>query len=148
MGYMGRQDRFSHRFIGALIDEITTSMTDRNSERTRLAHVVEVALRGINSAEYRIASGLQTIESRARMIDEKLNNGYRLNELGEFQSAPVEVDQAIVTRQAFYDVLAVALTEGQLERVMAEAKRFAKPRTTPTPDAQVVSPSRRRRLTP
>ena len=121
MGYMGKADRFSYRFIAALTESIApTGSKDANS--IRRSHAAEVALRGINNAEYKIASGLQTIRSRAEMIETKLDNGYRLNDLGEFQGIPAEVDQAIVARQSYFDVLAVLLTEDELEHVMAEAK--------------------------
>lgn len=123
MGYMGRQERFSYRFIGALIDEITR--TGLREDRKLRAQGIEAALKGINSAEDKIASGLQTIESRQRMILTKLDDGLRLNDWGEFQSAPVEVDQAIVARQAFFDVLAVLCTKEELEMIMVEAKRHA-----------------------
>lgn len=119
MGYMGRKERFSYKFIGQFTESL---VSDQNDERHR-AHAVETALRGINDAEYKIAAGIQTIESRARRIQFKLDEGFRLNDLGEFQSAPTEVDQAIVTRQAFFDMLAVLLTEDELAEVMAEAKK-------------------------
>lgn len=80
-----REQRISARDRDLLIDG-----KDRN-----VAHVIDNLVRQINFAEENIRDGIDAIERRCQDVRVMLDQGRILNELGEFQSQPRDVDRNI-----------------------------------------------------
>ncbi len=75
-------DRITCRQLGQLIDG-----RDRPA-----AHAIENAARGLNAAEQAIRQAAAMIRAKPGEIEQRLDHGLNLNELGELQRTPADLD--------------------------------------------------------
>jgi hypothetical protein len=99
------QDRITYAQLSQLIDD-----RDRPA-----AHAVENAVRGVNAAERTIRQAAAMIRSKLDETVQRLDQGLSLNDLGELQRMPADLDRAITLRQHHWQVLGALLTDAELE---------------------------------
>jgi hypothetical protein len=104
-------DRITYTQLGQLIDG-----RDRPT-----AHAIENAARGVNATEQAIHRNAAMIRAKLVEIEQRLDHGLSLNDLGEFQRMPADLDRAITLRQHHRQVLGALLTEAELESLQPAA---------------------------
>jgi hypothetical protein len=104
-------DRITYRQLGQLIDG-----RDRPA-----AHTIENTARGVNAAEHAIRETAAMIRAKLGEIEQRLDHGHGLNELGELQRMPADLDGAITLRQHHWQVLGALLTAAELESLQPAA---------------------------
>ena len=78
------------------------------------AHAIDTAARGVNATEHAIREITAMIRAKLTEIEQRLDHGLSLNELGELQHMPADLDRAITLRQHHWQVLGALLTETQI----------------------------------
>ena len=78
------------------------------------AHAIDNAARGVNATERTIRQITGMIRAKLTEIEQRLDRGLSLNELGELQRIPADLDRAITLRQAHWQVLGALLTETEM----------------------------------
>jgi hypothetical protein len=78
------------------------------------AHAVDTAGRGVNATERTIREISGMIRAKLTEIGQRPGHGLSLNELGELQRMPADLDRAITLRQAHWQVLGALLTEAEM----------------------------------
>ena len=78
------------------------------------AHAIDNAARGVNATERTIRQITGMIRAKLTEIEQRLDHGLSLNELGELQRMPADLDRAITLRQAHWQVLGALLTETEM----------------------------------
>ena len=104
-------DRITYRQLGQLIDG-----RDRPA-----AHAIENAARGVNAAEQAIRQTAAMIRAKLGEIEQRLDHGLSLNDLGELQRMPADLDRAVTLRQHHWQVLGALLTEAELASLQPAA---------------------------
>ena len=104
-------DRITYRQLGQLIDG-----RDRPA-----AHAIENAARGVNAAEQAIRQNAAMIRAKLGEIEQRLDHGLSLNDLGELQRMPADLDRAVTLRQHHWQVLGALLTEAELDSLQPAA---------------------------
>ena len=79
------------------------------------AHAIDNAARGVNATERTIREITGMIRAKLTGIEQRLDCGLSLNELGELQRMPADLDRAITLRQAHWQVLGALLTETEMK---------------------------------
>ena len=123
-------DRITYRQLGQLIDG-----RDRPA-----AHAIENAARGVNAAESTIRQTAAMIRAKLGEIEQRLDHGLSLNDLGELQRMPADLDRAVTLRQHHWQVLGALLTEAELASL--QPARAARPLTSPRPAGQHLTSPR------
>lgn len=95
-------------------------LTDTRDKRT--AHAVENAVRGVNAAESAIRQTAAMIRSKLEETVQRLDLGLSLNDLGELQRMPADLDRAVTLRQHHWQVLGALLTEAELASLQPAAQ--------------------------
>ncbi len=85
------------------------------------AHAIDNAARGINATEQTIRQLTGMIRAKLTEIEQRLDHGLSLNELGELQRMPADLDRAITLRQAHWQVLGALLTETEMTSLQPAA---------------------------
>jgi hypothetical protein len=85
------------------------------------AHAIDTAARGINTAERTIRQVTAMIRAKLTDIEQRLDHGLNLNELGELQRMPADLDRAITLRHAHWQVLGALLTENEMTSLQPRA---------------------------
>jgi len=88
-------------------ERITYTQVEKLTEgkdRT-MARLIEQTCEDINRAEERIRTLLAQVASIAERVQRALDEGGRMNSLGEFQRTPAELDLAIAARQSAWETL-------------------------------------------
>jgi hypothetical protein len=98
-------DRITYTQLGQLTDG-----RDRPAARA-----VENAARGVNAAEQAIRQNAAMIRAKLGEIEQRLDHGLGLNDLGELQRMPADFDRAVTLRQHHWQVLGALLTEAELD---------------------------------
>jgi flagellar biosynthesis chaperone FliJ len=98
------QDRITYDQLSQLIDG-----RDRPA-----AHAIDTAARGVNATEHAIRQLTGMIRAKLTEIEQRLDHGLSLNDLGELQRMPADLDRAITLRQHHWQVLGALLTEAEL----------------------------------
>jgi hypothetical protein len=78
------------------------------------AHAIDTAARGVNATERTIREITKMIRAKLTDIEQRLDHGLNLNELGELQRMPADLDRAITLRHAHWQVLGALLTETEV----------------------------------
>jgi hypothetical protein len=93
-------------------DRITYAQLSRltGTRDKRTARAVENAVRGINAAQHAIRRAAAMIRSKLAETVQRLDLGLSLNDLGEFQRMPAELDRAVTLRQHRWQVLGALLS--------------------------------------
>jgi hypothetical protein len=78
------------------------------------AHAIDTAARGVNATEHAIREITAMIRAKLTEIEQRLDHGLSLNEFGELQRMPADLDRAITLRQHHWQVLGALLTETQI----------------------------------
>jgi hypothetical protein len=68
----------------------------------------------VNATERTIRQTAAMIRARLDQIEQRLDHGLNLNDLGELQRMPADLDRATTLRQAHWQVLGALLTETEL----------------------------------
>ena len=97
-------DRISHDQLSRLTDS-----RDRPA-----AHAIDNAARGVNATERTIRQLTEMIRTRLDQIEQRLGHGLSLNDLGELQRMPADLDRAITLRQHHWQVLGTLLTQTEI----------------------------------
>jgi hypothetical protein len=105
------EDRITHRQLRQLTD-------GRDGPAAR---AVENAARGVNAAEHAIRQNAAMIRDKLGEIEQRLDVGLSLNDLGELQRTPADLDRAVALRQHHWQVLAALLTEAELRSLQPAA---------------------------
>jgi len=79
------------------------------------AHAIENAARGVNATEHAIRQNAAMIRATLDQIEQRLDHGLSLNDLGELQRMPADLDRAITLRHAHWQVLGALLTETEMK---------------------------------
>jgi len=98
------QDRITYDQLRKLIDG-----RDRPA-----AHAIDNAARGVNATERTIRQLTEMIRTRLDQIEQRLGHGLSLNDLGELQRMPADLDRAITLRQHHWQVLGTLLTQTEI----------------------------------
>ena len=98
------EDRITYDQLSQLIDG-----RDRPA-----AHAIDTAARGVNAAERTIREIAGMIAAKLTEIGQRLDHGLSLNDLGELQRMPADLDRAITLRQHHWQVLGALLTETEI----------------------------------
>ena len=61
------------------------------------------------------------IRAKLAEIEQRLDHGLNLHELGELQRMPADLDQAVILRQQHWQVLDALLTEAELASLQPAA---------------------------
>ena len=85
------------------------------------AHAIDNAARGVNATERTIRQITGMIRAKLDQIEQRLDHGLSLNELGELQRMPADLDRAITLRQAHWQVLGALLTETEMTSLQPAA---------------------------
>ena len=85
------------------------------------AHAIDNAARGVNAAEHAIRETAAMIRAKLGEIEQRLDHGHGLNELGELQRMPADLDRAVTLRQHHWQVLGALLTGAELESLQPAA---------------------------
>ena len=104
-------DRITYRQLSRLTDG-----RDRPA-----AHAIENAARGLNAAESTIRQTAATIRAKLAGIEQCLGHGLSLNDLGELQRTPADLDRAVTLRQHHWQVLTALLTEAERDSLQPAA---------------------------
>jgi hypothetical protein len=104
-------DRITYRQLARLIDG-----RDRPA-----AHAIENAARGLNAAEQAIRQHAAMIRAKLGEIEQRLDADLALNDLGELQRVPADLDRAVTLRQHHWQVLCALLTEPELAALQPAA---------------------------
>jgi hypothetical protein len=104
-------------------DRITSQQLSQltGSRDTRAVHAVDNAVRGVNAAESTIRQTAGMIRSKLEETVRRLDLGLDLNDLGELQRMPADLDRAVTLRQHHWQVLGALLTEAELESLQPAA---------------------------
>ena len=86
------------------------------------AHAIDNAARGVNATERTIRQLTEMIRTRLDQIEQRLGHGLSLNDLGELQRMPADLDRAITLRQAHWQVLGALLTEIEMTSLQPAAR--------------------------
>ncbi len=78
------------------------------------AHAIDNAARGVNATEHAIRQITGMIRAKLTEIEQRLDHGLSLNELGELQRMPADLDRAITLRQHHWQVLGALLTQTEM----------------------------------
>jgi len=78
------------------------------------AHAIDNAARGVNATERTIRQLTEMIRTRLDQIEQRLGHGLSLNDLGELQRMPADLDRAITLRQHHWQVLGTLLTQTEI----------------------------------
>ncbi len=78
------------------------------------AHAIDNAARGVNATERTIREISGMIRAKLTEIEQRLDRGLSLNELGELQRMPADLDRAITLRQVHWQVLGALLTQTEM----------------------------------
>jgi flagellar biosynthesis chaperone FliJ len=78
------------------------------------AHAIDNAARGVNATERAIRQLTGMIRTRLGQIEQRLGHGLSLNDLGELQRLPADLDRAITLRQHHWQVLSALLTQTEI----------------------------------
>ena len=78
------------------------------------AHAIENAARGVNATEQTIRQNAAMIHAKLDQIEQRLDHGLSLNDLGELHRMPADLDRAVTLRQHHWQVLGALLTEAEL----------------------------------
>ena len=78
------------------------------------AHAIDNAARGVNATEHAIRQITGMIRAKLTEIEQRLDHGLSLNELGELQRMPADLDRAITLRQDHWQVLGALLTQTEM----------------------------------
>ena len=105
------EDRITHRQLGRL-----TGSRDRPA-----AHAIENAARGVNATEQAIRQYAAMIRDKLGEIEQRLDHGLALNDLGELQRMPADLDRAVALRQHHWQVLGALLTQAELDSLKPAA---------------------------
>jgi flagellar biosynthesis chaperone FliJ len=81
------------------------------------AHAIDTAARGVNATEHAIRQLTGMIRAKLTEIEQRLDHGLSLNDLGELQRMPADLDRAITLRQHHWQVLGALLTETEITSV-------------------------------
>lgn len=102
-------------------DRITyTQLTRLTDGRDRpAACAIENAARGVNAAEHAIRQSAAMIRSKLEATVARLDLGHSLNDLGELQRMPADLDRAVTLRQHHWQVLGALLSEAELHQLTA-----------------------------
>jgi hypothetical protein len=103
--------RISYKQLSQLID---------GRERPA-AHAVDSAARGVNATEQAIRQTAAMIRAKLGEIEQRLDHGLSLNDLGELQRMPADLDRAVTLRQHHWQVLGALLTEAELKSLQPAA---------------------------
>jgi flagellar biosynthesis chaperone FliJ len=122
-------DRITYRQLGQLIDG-----RDRPA-----AHAIDTAARGVNATENAIRQLTAMIRATLDQIEQRLDHGLSLNELGELQRMPADLDRAIALRQHHWQVLGALLTETQITSLQPAPPRT--PATSQSGDQVAIGPT-------
>ena len=104
-------DPISYKQLGQLIEA-----RDRPA-----AHAIDNAVRGVNATETSIRQIAAMIRSKLDEIEQRLDHGLSLNDLGELQRMPADLDRAVTLRQHHWQVLGALLTEAELASLQPAA---------------------------
>jgi len=85
------------------------------------AHAIENAARGVNAAESTIRQTAAMIRAKLGETVQRLDHGLSLNDIGELQRMPADLDRAVTLRQHHWQVLGALLTEAELESLQPAA---------------------------
>ena len=85
------------------------------------AHAIDNAALGVNATEHTIRQITGMIRAKLTEIEQRLDRGLSLNELGELQRMPADLDRAITLRQAHWQVLGALLTETGMKSLQPAA---------------------------
>ena len=85
------------------------------------AHAIDNAARGVNATEHAVRQITGMIRAKPGQIEQRLGHGLSLNELGELQRMPADLDRAITLRQAHWQVLGTLLTETEMKSLQPAA---------------------------
>ena len=96
-------------------------LTDARDHDKRAAHAVENAARGVNTTEQAIRQTAAMIRAKLAEIEQRLDHGLNLNDLGELQRMPADLDRAVTLRQHHWQVLGALLTEAELASLQPAA---------------------------
>ena len=105
------EDRITYRQLSQLTDG-----RDRPA-----AHAIENAARGVNAAESTIRQTAAMIRAKLGHIEQRLDHGLSLDDLGELQRMPADLDRAVILRQHHWQVLGALLTEAELASLQPAA---------------------------
>ena len=97
-------DRITYGRLGQLTDS-----RDRPAARA-----IDNAARGVNATERTIRQLTGMIRAKLTEIEQRLDRGLSLNELGELQRMPADLDRAITLRQAHWQMLGALLTKTEM----------------------------------
>ena len=86
------------------------------------AHAIDNAARGVNITERTIRQLTAMIRAKLTEIERRLDRGLNLNELGELQRLPADLDRAITLRQAHWQVLGALLTQAEMTSLQPAAR--------------------------
>jgi hypothetical protein len=86
-----------------------------------VAHTIDTAARAVNATEHTIRDITAMIRAKLTEIEQRLDHGLSLNELGELQRMPADLDRAITLRHAHWQVLGALLTETEIKSLQPRA---------------------------
>jgi hypothetical protein len=101
------------------------------------AHAIDNAARGVNATEHAIRQLTGMIRAQLTDIEQRLDHGLSLNDLGELQRMPADLDRAITLRQHHWQVLGALLTETEITSLQPAARPPAA-RETALADTKIV----------
>jgi hypothetical protein len=78
------------------------------------AHAIDNAARGVNATERTIRQATAMIRAKLDQIEQRLDHGLNLNDLGELQRMPADLDRAITLCHTHWQVLGALLTEPEM----------------------------------
>lgn len=104
-------------------DRITyTQLRQLTDGRDRpAARAVENAARGVNATEQAIRQNAAMIRAKLGEIEQRLDAGLSLNDLGELQRMPSDLDRNVTLRQHHWQVLGALLTEAEMASLQPAA---------------------------
>ena len=85
------------------------------------AHAIDTAARGVNATEHAIRQTATMIRAKLDQIEQRLDHGLSLNDLGELQRMPADLDRAITLRQHHWQVLGALLTQAEMTSLQPAA---------------------------
>lgn len=80
------------------------------------------AARGVKTTEHAIRHTTAMIRAKLTEIEQRLDHGLSLNEPGELQRMPADLDRAITCRHAHWQVLGILLTETEMKSLQPAQK--------------------------
>ena len=85
------------------------------------AHAIATAARGVHATENAVRQLTGMIRAKLTEIEQRLDHGLSLNDLGELQRLPADLDRAITLRQAHWQVLGALLTQTEITSLQPAA---------------------------